>query len=56
MTEPNSFQIFIIGFVLVGGICSILLGCSWYYIRDCKLHPEKHKDDFKLRNDREVKE
>lgn len=56
MTEPTQFQILIIGLVLVSGIVSIILGCTLWYVRDCRLHPEKHKDDFKLRNSREVKE
>lgn len=49
MTEPTSFQVLIIGLILVGGICSIIVGSTWYYTRDCRLHPEKHKDDFKPR-------
>lgn len=49
MTEPTPLQFLIINLVLVGGILSILLGGTWWYARDCKLHPEKHVNDFKPR-------
>ena len=56
MTDPTQFQILIIGLILVGGICAIIIGCTLWYGRDIQKHPEKHKDDFKLRSNREVKE
>ena len=49
MTEPNIIQFLLINLVMVGGIVTILLVGTWWYAKDCKLHPEKHVNDFKVR-------